>query len=361
MRWPWSRAGSQDRLFVSWSGNALAYVLARSGRGGAVELLGMGLERQGTDSPEDFAVRLGAMGLSGHSATVMLATDQCTLLQIAAPAVPPEELRAASKFLIRDMVDLHIDDLTLDVLHVGDGQEKSAGQLFVVTAPNAAIQGVMALAGQMQWPVSVIDIQEMGQRNLQSTLAARQGLADRATAALMVVNDHQALLTVSAKGELYYSRRLDLPEGFLAMTWGQEAEVFGESDEAPTPVAEYAPVSDYAPVGEYIPDYAGGLGADSGAATAAAADPTQRFVVELQRSMDLWDRTWTQLPMASLSVYAGVRTLDLAILLTQELGQVVEAMDVEGLFPALAGVGPQEKLACAPLLGVLLRDGVSGS
>ena len=352
--------GSQDQLYVSWSGNTLAYVLARSGRGTVVELLGMGLERQGTDSLEDFAARLGTMGLSGHAATVMLCPVQSTLLQIAAPAVPPEELRSAARYQIREMVDLHIDDLTLDVLHVGDGQDKSASQLFVVVAPNAVIKGAMDLAGQMQWPVSVIDIQEMGQRNLQAALAARQGLADRATAALMVVSDKQALLTVSAKGELYYSRRLDLPEGFMAMSWGKEAEVFDDPVDGYAPVAEYAPVSDYAPVGEYIPDYAGGLGVDSGAAAGAAADPTQRFVVELQRSMDLWDRTWTQLPMAGLSVYAGARTVDLATLLTQELGQVVETMDVEGLFPALAAVGPQEKLACAPLLGVVLRDGGSG-
>jgi MSHA biogenesis protein MshI len=335
-------------------------VLARIGRGNAVELLGMGLERQGTDTAEAFAARLGAMGLSGHAATVMLRTEQCTLLQIPAPAVPDEELRSAARYQIRDMVDLHIDDLTLDVLHVGDGQDKGAGQLFVVTAPNAAIKDAMALADAMQWPVSVIDIQEMAQRNLQSALAVRQGLADRATAALVVVNDRQVLLTICAKGELYYSRRLDLPEGFMAMEWGKEAELFEDPEEGFTPVAEYAPASDYAPVGEYVPDYAGGLGTDS-PATAVAADPVQRFVVEVQRSMDLWDRTWTQLPMAGLSVYAGERTVDLAALLTQELGQVVDSMDLVGLYPALASVGPQEKLACAPLLGVLLREGGGAS
>jgi MSHA biogenesis protein MshI len=360
MRWPWSRAGSQDQLVVSWSGQVLAYVLARSGRGGALELLAMGQERQGTDTPEAFAARLSAMGLSGHAATVMLPINQCTLLQIAAPAVPPDELRAASKFLIRDMVEQHIDDLTLDVLHVGDGQDKGAGQLFVVTAPNAAIKDAMALAGSMQWPVSVIDIQEMAQRNLQSALAARQGLGDRATAALVVVNDRQALLTVCAKGELYYSRRLDLPENLMAMEWGKEAELFDDPPEAFTPVAEYAPAPDYAPVDEYVPAYAGGMGVETPAA-AVAADPVQRFVVEVQRSMDLWDRTWTQLPMAGLSVYAGERTVDLAALLTQELGQVVDAMQLDSLYPALASAGPQEKLACAPLLGVLLRDGGGAS
>jgi len=102
------------------------------------------------------------------------------------------------------------------------------------------------------------------------------------------------------------------------------------------------------------------MGVESPAA-AVAADPVQRFVVEVQRSMDLWDRTWTQLPMAGLSVYAGERTVDLAALLTQELGQVVDAMELDSLYPALASAGPQEKLACAPLLGVLLRDGGGAS
>jgi MSHA biogenesis protein MshI len=362
MRWPWQRSASTDRMVVSWSGQSLAYVRARGVSAAGADILQIGVERQGTDSLDVFAARLAALGLQGSEAIVMLRPEQYQVLQIAAPAVPPEEVKSAARYLIREMVDMHIDDLTLDVLKVGDGQDRASGQLFVVVAPNVAINDCMALAGQMLWPVSTIDVQEMAQRNLQHAFAKRDGLQDRATAALMIVSERQALLTVVAKGELYYSRRLDLPEGFLSMEWGTSVEFFDDQpdDFAPVaeykPVAAYTPVPDYAPVEEYVPGMASsGLDMTTGA-DQAASTPGQRVVVEVQRSLDLWDRTWTGLPMAGVSVYAGDRSLDLAAWLSQELGLVVQPMDLDGMFPALAPLAPLEKLTCVPLMGVLLRQ-----
>ena len=346
MRWPWQRSGSGDHLVVSWSGQTLAYVQGRHNRHGVFELSRMGLEYQGTDTLEDFAARLVSQGLGNHSAIAMLRPEQFLMLQIPAPAVPADELRAAVRYQVRDLVDVHIDDLTLDVLRVGNGEDKGADQVFVVTSPNANIRAVMDLANAAAWTVSIIDVHEMAQRNLQSLMAARNDLADRATACLMVVSDKQALLTVCAKGELYYSRRLDLPEGFIAMDWGSAAEFFDDE-----------PAQAYTPVTEYVPDYGGGGFSTTGASSAGQSDSdrAQRVVVEVQRSLDLWDRTWTNLPMAGLTVYAGDRTFDLATWLSQEIGQAVTSLDLESVFPALASAGPQEKLACAPLLGVLLR------
>lgn len=346
MQWPWKRARSQDPLIVSWSAQELAFVQATHS-GGRFSIHRMGVVAQGADSPKAFAERLSAMGLGGHPALAMLVTDQCMLLQITAPAVPPEELRAAARYQIRDMVDVHIDDLTLDVLRVGDGQDKSAGQMFVVAAANAVIKQTLQLAASMDWPVQVIDVQEMAQRNLQAAWAQADGLAERATAALMVVNDHQALLTIVARGELYYSRRLDLPPGFMAMQWRGALGV------------EAAPVDAYTPVDEYVPDYgraAPGLNLDDAAAD-AHADRAQRVLVELQRSLDLWDRTWTSLPLASVNVYAAGRTADLAEWLRMGLGQSVVSRDPASLFDGVPELTEAEQLRCLPLLGLLLRSG----
>ena len=344
MQWPWKRASSQDQLLVSWCGQALAYVEAVS-VAGRFRVQRMGVVQQDQDKPKEFAHRLREMGLAGHPALVMLATEQSMLLQIAAPAVPPEELRSAARYQIRDMVDQHIDDLTLDVLHLGDGQDKSAGQLFVVAAANTVIREAMQLAEAMEWTVRVIDVQEMAQRNLQSAWAKAAGFADRATAALVVVNDKQALLTISAKEELYYSRRLDLPAGFMAMQWDGSAEVTQE------------PVDAYTPVGEYVPDYGNpsGLAADDG--SLGGNDPAQRFLVELQRSIDLWDRTWTALPMASVAVHAGARSTELALWLSRGLGQAVQALEPAALFDGVPELSQEDAIKCLPLLGLLLRSG----
>ncbi len=347
MRWPWSRVSSQDQLVVSWSNKTLAYVRARALAGGGMDVRQMGVERQGTDNMEDFVARLKAQGLGGLEARVMLRPEQCQVLQVTSPAVAPEELRSAARYQIREMVDVHIDDITLDVMHVGDGQDKSTGQLFVVTTPNAVVREVMALADTMQWPVTVIDIQEMAQRNLQSAVAQKAGTADRADAVLLITDERQAVFTISAKGELYYTRRLDLPAGFMAMAWGQGAAV--------------AAADTFTPVSEYVPDYSPdstNYGLDYGAASSAAApeaDRVQRLVVEVQRSLDLWDRSWSRMPLNGLRVFAGERSAELAVWLARETGQTVAAMESEALFTMTRSTVEKDRAYCLPLLGILLR------
>lgn len=346
MRWPWQRGASGERLIVSWSGQTLSYVHAKRA-GNDFKIMRAGVELQGSDSREDFIRRLQALGLKGVQAEVLLKPEQYQLLQIEAPAVAPEELRSAARYQIKEMVDVHLDDLTIDVLRVGDGQGRAASQLFVVAANNAVVRDAMDLAHAMQWDVRVIDVQDMAQRNLQ-TMAE----PERANACLILAEGRQALLTISAGGELFYSRRLDLPDGFMAMTWTAVA------------TAEQAPVDAYTPVEEYVPDYGGGgYGAAAFTTTGAAPaspeqsdiDRAQRLLVEVQRSIDLWDRTWSNLPLAGLQVFAGERSAELADWLQRDTGQRVQPIAWDAAFPGWDAVSPADQPYCLPLLGVLLR------
>jgi MSHA biogenesis protein MshI len=352
MRWPWQRTTSTDLLVVSWDGQSLAYVQAKAIANGTFDILKIGVEQQGSDSPQVFVERIKALNLRGARVHAVLKTDQYQLLQIDAPAVPPEEMRAAARYQIREMVESHIDDITIDVMRVGDGKQKGNPHLFVVVAANSVLRDITDLAKTLQWPLAVVDIADNAQRNLQSALALRDGLGQSATAALVVVSERQAVLTISANEELYYSRRLELPEGFLAMEWGTGVEIFSDEPGA------------YTPVGEYVPDYGGEdsyTGAYGGTAATAApvqsdADRAQRLVVEVQRSLDLWDRTWSSIPLTGLRVYAGARSFDLAAWLSQEIGQTVTMLEFESLFTALADLSAPDQMACVPLLGALLRN-----
>jgi MSHA biogenesis protein MshI len=353
MRWPGQRATSGDPLVISWSGKTFAFVRARQRADGLHELLKFGLERQGADSMEDFVRRLQALGLKDMAAQAMLRPGQYQVLQIDAPAVPPEELRSAARYQIREMIDTHLDDITLDVMRVGDGQQKGAGHLFVVAATNAVVREVRDLCDAMPWTLPVVDIQETAQRNLQCALAAVDGHADRATAALVLIDGQQAVLTISAREELFYTRHFDLPEGFLAHSWGQGDNAGATADQA------------YSPVDEYVPDYSvGGVsyGNDySGAGVGTAADgagddgPAQRLLVEVQRSLDVWDRSWSSMPLQCLRVFAGERSDELARWLATQLGQTVLPMEVGALFPGFENGSAEAQAQCLPLLGVLMR------
>jgi MSHA biogenesis protein MshI len=345
MRWPWGHKSSSDQLVVSWSDQTLAYVLARSNADGVHEVIHSGVERQGADSTDDFVRRLQALELKGLATRIMLRPEQYQLLQIEAPAVPPEELRSAARYQIREMLQVHVDDVTLDVMRVGDDQQKGKGHLFVVAATNAVLRGVLELADAMRWTVPVIDVQETAQRNLQSALAARDGAADRANAALVLVPGQQAVLTISANEELFYTRRFELPEGFLTAPWGAGAEAVAAHTDAFTPVEEY------------VPDYSGTALVQSAPAADALGDDdkAQRLLVEVQRSLDVWDRSWSSMPLGGMRVYAGERSEELAKWLGAQLGQTVLALDVNALFPGFADGAVDERSMCLPLLGVLLR------
>ena len=118
MRWPWKRQQPTDLLVVSWSERTLAYVRAEVRADGLHAVRQFGVERQGTDSDEEFARRLQGLGLKGARVHVMLRPEQYQFLLIDAPAVAPEEVRAAARWQIRDLVSQHVDDLTLDVAEV---------------------------------------------------------------------------------------------------------------------------------------------------------------------------------------------------------------------------------------------------
>lgn len=357
MRWPWQRGDKRDVVVVSWCQQTLAFVCARGRGNAAFDITGFGVERQGDDSLADFARRLEGRGLKGRQVCVMLRPSQYQWLQIDAPGVAPDELRAAARYQIRDMLETHIDDVTLDVMRVGDGQQKGAAHLFVVAANNAAVRAPSDLGSVLRWEIPVIDVQETAQRNLQNALAHRDGASARANAALVMVDASQAVLTICANDEVFYTRRLDIPPGFLTAAWNAD------------PVVEATLASAYTPVQEYVPDYGvGGVSYGSDYSTAAAVGPTargagetpeservQRFLVEIQRSLDLWDRTWSALPLAAIRVYAGARSAELARWLGRELGQTVAPMDVDEFFKGFSGGNGDDMAVCWPLLGVLMR------
>jgi MSHA biogenesis protein MshI len=334
MRLPFLRSKVQDQLVLAWSGGVLAYVQARLERDGKSRIQRFGVERQGADSDEEFAKRLEDLDFKGCQAWAMLRPQQYQILQIDAPSVAPEELRTAARWQIRDMVDTHLDDLTLDVLRVGDDKVRNSGHLFVVTAANAVIREVLKIGEAMRCMIDVIDVQDMAQRNIQSALARREGTLERAHAALVLVDERQALLTISAHDELFYTRRIDTGADFMQAGWSS---------------ADPETQPDGAPAQEF------GFEASGFGQAYGDGDRMQRFLIEVQRSLDLWGRTWPMLPLGSVSVFAGSRSAELAQWLGQSIGLPVSQIDVGALFQGFEGGSEDDRQLCWPLLGALMR------
>lgn len=316
MSWFARRAKATGRLALAVGDDAVAWALGSTAGDAVVRKAGV--MRRGADTPEQFQRRLRELKAGAGEVIAVLALRQYQLLQIEAPAVPPAELRAAARWRIKDLVDSHLDDITLDVLRVGDDRPRAQQQLYVVAAQNPAIAKATQACSEAGLPLTVIDIRETVQRNLQTALADHAGIDAQASAALVVDGD-QALLTVAANGELFYTRRLAWDDTLLA----------------PREAAGHPLRQDE------------GWGSDF--------DSAPPLVVELQRSVDVWERSWPNLPLAALFVHAGERTDALVERLEPQLGLPVRPMRIESVFEGLNDVPPTERDACLAVLGALLR------
>jgi MSHA biogenesis protein MshI len=148
------------------------------------------------------------MRLDRFCCTTVLGTGDYQMLSVDAPNVPPDELKVALRWRLKDMLDFHIDDATIDVLDIPADKNAPVRNhsLYAVVARNQLIQQRQGLFQNARIPLSVIDIPEMAQRNI-SELATQEGRG----LAMLSFSPEGGLLTVTFGGELYLSRRIDVP------------------------------------------------------------------------------------------------------------------------------------------------------
>jgi len=143
----------------------------------------------------------------GYHCMTLLGDGEYQILTVEAPNVAPDELKTAVRWRLKDMLDFHIDDATIDVLDMPTekGAAPRAHSMFAIAARNTLIQSRQALFDEAKVELSVIDIPEMAQRNISALLETPgRGLA-------MLSFGHQGgLLTISYNGELYLARHIDV-------------------------------------------------------------------------------------------------------------------------------------------------------
>jgi MSHA biogenesis protein MshI len=202
------------------------------------------------------------------------------MLSVEAPNVPVDELKTAVRWRLKDMLDFHIDDATIDVLDVP--VDKNAGNrnhsMYAIAARNQVIEQRQTLFIEAKLALRVIDILEMAQRNI-ATLLEPEG---RGVALLSFDNDG-GLLTVSYGGELYLSRRIDVTLHNLAQSDLEQK------------------------IGYY-----------------------ERVTLELQRSMDHFDRQYHYISLGKLILApVGNAASDLIAYLAEHLYMPVEPLNLE--------------------------------
>ena len=152
--------------------------------------------------------------LQNFQCTTLLGPSEYQILLVDAPSVPRDELKAAIRWRIKDLLEYHVDDATIDVLEIpadpGAGGAKPRS-MYAVAAPNDVVHKRIEAFEAAHLALKAIDIPEMAQRNIASHLQQ----AERTTA-MVSFRNWGGLLTFSYDGELLLSRRLEV-------TWDQLA------------------------------------------------------------------------------------------------------------------------------------------
>ncbi|MEK8027772.1 hypothetical protein [Pseudaquabacterium rugosum] len=157
--------------------------------------------------------------LARHRRVLMLSPTQYRLATLDVPNdLPRPDWPQAMRWQMKDLVDFPVDDAAIDVLAVPDGASyRARSQLIAVAAGAQMLRPQVEAAHQVKLQWTAIDIEETALRNL-CALAAPP---ERSQALLHVQATH-ATLVVTFRGELLWSRQIDLTLGHL-----------GQSDDAP--------------------------------------------------------------------------------------------------------------------------------
>lgn len=144
----------------------------------------------------------------GHfRCTTLLHPAEYQLLMVDAPNVPRDELKAAIRWRVKDLLDYHIDDAAMDVLDIPVDKDATGKShyMYAIATKNEIVKGQIEQFERARIALQVIDIPETAQRNV----AQLYETADRGIG-MLTFDGGGGLFTLSYEGELYLARRLDI-------------------------------------------------------------------------------------------------------------------------------------------------------
>jgi MSHA biogenesis protein MshI len=160
--------------------------------------------------PGEGAERLQALRrewrLERQRCSTLLPAGRYQIQTVEAPTVPEAELKAAVRWRLKDYLDYPLESAIVDVLPVPSRAGGSrTNSVYAVSARSADIKTTMSLFSRAKLNLRVIEIPEMAQRNLATLFET-----DQRAVAMLSFSADGGLLTFSARGELYLSRRMEV-------------------------------------------------------------------------------------------------------------------------------------------------------
>ncbi|MDO3382991.1 MSHA biogenesis protein MshI [Gilvimarinus sp. SDUM040014] len=253
------------------------------------------------EAPARLRERLGKLNLRGLPATAVLASTGYQLLLGDAPKVPAEELNEALRWRVKDLVSFPVADAVIDAFLLPDSCSRGDARLaYVTVARREAVASLVAAMEETSLSLAAIEIPELA-------LARLVEVGYDTARPVALVNLYQgggSLLMVKA-GELYLARNFKL-------------------------------------------DYNAGLLDDI---------PVDALTLELQRSLDYFERQLRQPPAARILLCGENVSADkLTESLTSALPGRMDLLDWSAALTSEEPVAEHHQALCLRALGAALRE-----
>lgn len=233
------------------------------------------------------------------------------LLLVEAPDVQPEELRAAIRWRVKELIDFHIDDAVVDVFEAPS--HKAAGNnkmMYAVVAKSDRVKALIDQLNKVDLNLNIIDIPELALRNIAAMLPEDVG-----GVALIYPGQNQGLITITRQASLYLSRIINvgtsmLPESVLSVIDDEQCQRWLDN-----------------------------------------------IVIEVQRSMDYYESHFSQPQVSSLVMTPiGKEIPGVTEYLTEQLQIPARILDVNDLIDVNEPISSLEQSRCLLAIGTALRQ-----
>lgn len=233
--------------------------------------------RAGADLGDSLKSLAAARKLKNCRITTLLESGRYHLAQFEAPSVPREERAEALRWRFKDAVDFPVDSASVGVIDIPlEGGGARQAMVYAVAAGLAAVQPVMAAFAAGGLMLDAIDIPELAQRNVAALFEQEnRGLA------FLAFDEGGGLLTITYKQELYAARRIEVSANQLAEAAAERQEAL-----------------------------------------------LDRVMLEVQRTLDNFDRQYSFISVAALMVAASPAVPELASCLAGNLYVPVHPADL---------------------------------
>ncbi len=249
------------------------------------------------------------LDLDSYRCTTLLKAGDYQVLQVEAPSVPAAEMKIAMRWRVKDLIDYPVEAATVDAIVIPQGDNAAArgSQALAVAARNEVIAATVKIFTDAGIALEVIDIPELAQRNVAHYFEETgRGLA------LLAFDTEGGLLTFTCNGELYQYRRIDHSlSGFADISDEQRQMIY------------------------------------------------ERIVLELQRSLDNFDRQFRQVAISKVVVAPVPGAAGLQEYLASNLGVPVTTLDLSQVmdFPRTPELRePVHQSQCLQVIGGSMRE-----